>query len=57
MDQAIERLVMAFGIDHVVVDRGRPTDPAASLYCSTTAITRGKPAMTIEKRLAGRFRI
>jgi hypothetical protein len=53
MDQAIERLVMAFGIDHVVVDRGRPTDPAASLYCSTTAITRGKPAMTIESGSLG----
>jgi predicted deacylase len=48
IDQAITRLVMAFGIDHVVVDRDRPTDPARSLYCSTTAITRGKPAMTIE---------
>jgi hypothetical protein len=53
MDQAIERLVMAFGIDHVVVDRDRPTDPAASLYCSTTAITRGKPAMTVESGSLG----
>ena len=53
MDQAIERLAMAFGIDHVVVDRGRPTDPAASLYCSTTAITRGKPAITIESGSLG----
>jgi hypothetical protein len=53
MDQAIERLVMAFGIDHAVVDRGRPTDPAASLYCSTTAITRGKPAMTVESGSLG----
>jgi hypothetical protein len=47
-DERIARLVKAFGIDHVVVDRGRPTDPAQSLYCSTTAITRGKPAMTVE---------
>jgi len=25
-----------------------PHDPAQSLYCSTTAITRGKPAITVE---------
>jgi predicted deacylase len=53
LDKSIERLVMAFGIDHVVVDRDRPTDPARSLYCSTTAITRGKPAMTIESGSLG----
>lgn len=53
MDQHIARLVMAFGIDHVVVDRDRPTDPARSLYCSTTAITRGKPAMTVESGSLG----
>jgi predicted deacylase len=53
MDKAIERLVMAFGIDHVVVDRDRPTDPARSLYCSTTAITRGKPAITVESGSLG----
>jgi predicted deacylase len=54
MDGAIARLVLAFGIDHIVVDRNRPTDPAQSIYCSTTAITRGKPAMTIESGALGR---
>src|ERR1700722_2055265 len=53
LDKSIERLVMAFGIDHVVIDRDRPADPAHSLYCSTTAITRGKPAMTIESGSLG----
>jgi len=53
LDRPIARLVMAFGIDHVVVDRDRPTDPARSLYCSTTAITRGKPAMTVESGSLG----
>jgi uncharacterized protein len=53
LDRSIARLVMAFGIDHVVVDRDRPTDPARSLYCSTTAITRGKPAMTVESGSLG----
>lgn len=43
-----KRMALAFGMDHIVVDRGRPTDPAASVYLSNTAITRGKPALTIE---------
>jgi len=54
MDAAVARLALAFGIDHILVDRGRPTDPARSMYCSTTAITRGKPAMTIESGYLGR---
>ncbi len=41
-------LALAFGLDHIVVDRTRPTDPNASVYLSNTAITRGKPAVTIE---------
>jgi len=48
IDDANRELALAFGIDHILVDRGRPTDPAHSLYCSTTAITRGKPAITVE---------
>jgi predicted deacylase len=42
------RMALAFGLDHIVIDRERPTDPAASVYLSNTAITRGKPALTIE---------
>jgi predicted deacylase len=44
---------LAFGINHILLDRGRPTDPAKSLYCSTTAITRGKPAITVESGYLG----
>jgi hypothetical protein len=54
MNREIARLALAFGIDHILIDRNRPTDPAHSLYCSTTAITRGKPALTIESGLLGR---
>src|SRR5260370_21874841 len=50
----IARLALAFGIDHILIDRNRPTDPQHSMYCSTTAITRGKPALTIESGLLGR---
>ena len=53
MDAKIEGLARAFGIDHIVLDRNRPKDPAASLYCSTTAITRGKPAITVESGYLG----
>lgn len=42
------QLALAFGLDHIVIDRSRPTDPAASVYLANTAITRGKPAVTIE---------
>ena len=53
MNDAIARLALAFGIDHIVIDRSRPTDPARSMYCSNTAITRGKPAMTVESGYLG----
>ena len=46
--ESIRQLAAAFGMDHVILDNGRPTDPAASVYLENTAITRGKPALTIE---------
>src|ERR1700722_6323298 len=52
-DERIAELVANFGFDHVVIDRARPKDPAASMYCSNTAITRGKPAMTVESGFLG----
>ena len=53
LNQSISRLALAFGIDHIVIDRNRPTDPARSIYCSNTAITRGKPAITVESGYLG----
>jgi len=46
--EAGKALALAFGLDTIVVDGSRPTDPAASVYLSNTAITRGKPALTTE---------
>lgn len=46
--EAGKQMALAFGMDHVVIDRERPSDPKASVYLSNTAITRGKPALTIE---------
>lgn len=53
LNRKIERLALAFGIDHIVVDRNRPADPGRSVYCSNTAITRGKPAITVESGYLG----
>lgn len=46
--EAGRAMALAFGLDHIVVDRERPLDPAASLYTSNTAVTRGKPGLTTE---------
>jgi predicted deacylase len=48
MDEAGRRMVLAFGLDHVVVDRERPADPNRTMYTSNTAVRRGKPAITVE---------
>jgi predicted deacylase len=54
LDARSRELALAYGLDHVLVDRGRPRDPAASLYTSNTAVTRGKPAITAESGELGR---
>ncbi|HEX3876920.1 MAG TPA: succinylglutamate desuccinylase/aspartoacylase family protein [Bryobacteraceae bacterium] len=53
LNRKIEQLALAFGIDHIIIDRGRPVDPGKSVYCSNTAITRGKPAITVESGYLG----
>ncbi|MGH7619682.1 MAG: succinylglutamate desuccinylase/aspartoacylase family protein [Gemmatimonadaceae bacterium] len=48
VDARAKNLALAFGLDHIVIDRGRPRDSRASLFCSNTAHVRGKPAVTTE---------
>jgi uncharacterized protein len=48
IDAAGKRLALAFGLDHIVIDRERPVDPNRTLYTSNTAVRRGKPAITVE---------
>ena len=48
VDTVAREMALAFGLDHIVIDRGRPRDVHASLYCSNTAHVRGKPAVTTE---------
>ncbi len=51
--EASRLLALAFGMDHIVLDTSRPNDPAASIYLANTAMTRGKPGLTIESGLMG----
>jgi uncharacterized protein len=48
IDAAGKELALAFGLDHIVIDRERPQDPAKSLYTANTAVLHGKPAITVE---------
>ncbi|HEX7019196.1 MAG TPA: M14 family metallopeptidase [Gemmatimonadaceae bacterium] len=48
VDRRARELALAFGIDHIVIDRDRPRDVNASVFCSNTAHVRGKPAVTTE---------
>ncbi len=48
IDAATKEMVIAFGLDHIVIDHGRPSDPSASIYTANTALTRGKPGITTE---------
>ena len=48
VDDAAREMNLAFCLDHIVVDRERPRDPAQSSYTANTATLRGKPAITVE---------
>jgi predicted deacylase len=51
---AISRgMVLAFGLDTIIISADRPKDPAASRYLENTASTRGKPSITAEAGHAG----
>src|SRR5207237_8693672 len=52
-DEASKQLVLAFGLDHIIISADRPRDPAQSRYLENTASTRGKPSFTAEPGHAG----
>ena len=52
-DRVSRDMVLAFGLDHIIVSLDRPKDPAASRYLENTATTRGKPSLTAEAGHAG----
>jgi hypothetical protein len=52
-DAISKEMLLAFGLDHIIVSADRPKDPAASRYLENTASTRGKPSITAEAGHAG----
>jgi predicted deacylase len=52
-DSVSKAMVLAFGLDTIIISADRPTDPAASRYLENTASTRGKPSFTAEAGHAG----
>ena len=52
-DAITHDMVLAFGLDTIIVWSDRPTDPNASRYLDNTAATRGKPAIAVEAGHSG----
>jgi len=52
-DAISREMVLAFGLDTIIISADRPKDPAASRYLENTASTRGKPSITAEAGHAG----
>src|SRR5262249_16330144 len=52
-DQISREMVLAFGLDHIIISNDRPRDPQASRYLENTATMRGKPSITVEAGHAG----
>jgi len=53
LDTASKGMVLAFGIDTIIISKDRPTDINASRYLDNTASLRGKPAIAVEAGYAG----
>jgi predicted deacylase len=52
-DRTSKEMVLAFGLDHIIIWRERPTDVAATRYLDNTASVRGKPSIVVEAGHAG----
>ncbi len=52
-DAITHGMVLAFGLDHIIIVNDRPADANASRYLDSTASTRGKPAIAVEAGHAG----
>jgi predicted deacylase len=52
-DSISKEMVLAFGLDHVIISPDRPKDPAAARYLENAGSTRGKPSFTVEAGRAG----
>lgn len=52
-DRISKEMVLAFGLDHIIIWRDRPTDLNATRYLDNTASARGKPSIVVEAGYAG----
>ncbi|MBI2072187.1 MAG: succinylglutamate desuccinylase/aspartoacylase family protein [Gemmatimonadetes bacterium] len=52
-DSISRDMVLAFGLDHIIISADRPRDPNASRYLENTATLRRKPSITVEAGRAG----
>jgi predicted deacylase len=52
-DRISKEMVLAFGLDHIIIWRERPTDPGATRYLDNTAAVRGKASIVVEAGHAG----
>jgi hypothetical protein len=52
-DEASRAMVLAFGLDHIIISADRPKDPNAARYLENAASTRGKPSFTAEAGRSG----
>ncbi|MGH9764643.1 MAG: succinylglutamate desuccinylase/aspartoacylase family protein, partial [Blastocatellia bacterium] len=53
IDRVSKEMVLAFGLDHIIIAEDRPSDPDASRYLDNTATTRGKASIAVEAGYAG----
>src|SRR3989440_3098034 len=47
-DRTSKEMVLAFGLDHIIIWRERPTDPVATRYLDNTASVHVKPSIAAE---------
>jgi predicted deacylase len=52
-DAVSKQMVLAFGLDHIIIATDRPTDLSATRYLDATASARGKPSLAVEAGRAG----
>ncbi|HEB34287.1 MAG TPA: hypothetical protein ENI18_00365 [Candidatus Aminicenantes bacterium] len=52
-DEMTRKMVLAFGIKHIIIDKSRTKDKAHSKYLANTAILHSKPAITTESGYLG----
>ena len=52
-DEASKELVLAFGLDTIIISPDRPKDPSASRFLDNTASTRGKASFAAEAGHSG----